>query len=645
MDKNQLMLRIKLVEQAQKNFKEELKQKFDCSWVEALRRVVTENGYWDKNAIFYRGTNITFREMFEMGKKYALSMKALGLEKGDKIPLCIGHCPEEIFAILGASMIGASITPVGEHFDPEYLAQRIEAAGTDVIFVSDDKYREIKDVLPESCKKRVMFSMMEYYADKNAYRSLEVPFFDGKDRVAEFKTEDERIVDEKDFLSMGEDYFRQYGFKEEKGSLDDVMSITFSSGTTNSHRPKPIKHAVSTYVGMATIRRKETPDLNKFSKTGEIRTLVHIPLYSNTSLLASISDSLFLGETLCLEHIYDEKFYATALQINKPNMAIATPSHWISAMKMMEEVPSFKNADLRFLMAPFTAGEPTSLGEEKFINKVFRGRHLSADFPIFKLICSLGMGAGDCENSGIWRMPHRASMQKIKSLRYFTKQVEKGYETFSVVNWAILNEDGKYCEPNERGLLVIDAPFSMIEYDGMPEETAKTKICDAYGRTWTSTKLWAYYDEMGEVQVKGRFSKEEEFPTYLIDDAICKDTKNIMSCKTVRLENGYYVAHIGLQPNLSSFRKGALLEGIESRLAKSIPNEILEKLLFNIRPYLFTYPLTGSGKRSGNLLEEEGIGTSIKLISNSAGVVKTIAGEDYINMNKDAKRFVIESKD
>ncbi len=588
-------------------FTQKLAANYNCGWARGIYKVTDEKGRWDKTAIICRDIKVTYRQMFDRAFQYARSLKALGFGKRSLIPLCVGHCPETIYTLLGASLIGAGVTPFGKHFDPEYIVERLSRMGSTVLIVTDDKYEALKSILPGTGISRVvMFSIKDSYVQENALRrELEEGFYDGINRVPIYQAENDRIIDVSEFLKLGEDYCKAQGFEEEPGSLEDIFSITYSSGTTNSHRPKPIVHQVKTYLGTGYIRTLETPDLNKFSKTGEIRSLVHIPLYSNTSLLASISDALFLGSTLCLEHIYDERFFPRSLLLNKPNQVIATTSHWISGMRTWMSEPIYQSADLRDLMSAFTAGEPASLGEERFINRCFKHFHAAADFPAFKFINALGMGGGDCENCGLWRLPHKATFEKLKRLRHFTKKgVEKGYETYTVVDWAILDRTGKHCGPNEHGLLVIDSPFTMLEYDGMPEATADTRVRDADGREWTSCRIWAYYDEFGEVFLKGRYSADDGLPLYVIDDEILKDADNVMSCKTVALDDGTLVAHIALQSECTADVK-AFLSDLEKRLSRAIPADVLGRLVYKIRPEQYSYPLTGSGKRDGGALKEE----------------------------------------
>ncbi len=628
--------------EAQKSFRSSLEQNYDLGWAEALFKVVEERGWWDKPAIYYRGTSFTYRQLKEYGFLYAQALKANGVEKGDVIPFCTSHCPQEIFSLVGASLNGAIVMPFGEHFEEDYIIDRLENKNAKLVITTNDKYPRIKDKLDKTNVKKTVVLNLKKYSIENCFLDEEEKYLGKLEPMSTFMHMDNVIVESK-FLLDGRIYGQNQEFEVVPSHLDDPFSITFSSGTTNSRKPKPIVHNNSTYIGMGLIRAKETPDLNKFSKTGETRALVHIPLFSNTSLLASISDELFLGATLCLEPIYDEKYAIYALLRNKPNLAIMTPSHWITAMKRLKYEDQFAGYDLRYLMAPFTAGEPTSAGEEKFINQVFREFNISKDFPIFRPIISLGMGAGDCENSGLWRMPHRAKMEKLKKMVNFTKKnVEKGYETYSVVDYAILGENGEHLGPNQYGKLVVDSPFTMSGYDDMPEETMKTKDIDDSGRVWTDCKLWSYEDEMGEVFIKGRYSKDEKYPLFMVDDEICKDTKHIMSCKTVAVD-GAYVAHIDIQPDKSINIKD-LLSSIEARLGGVIPEEIQERLVFKIRPRLYSYPLTGCGKRSSELLTSEGIECTWKVALKSYKM-QLVPGDSYIADIDNAKKLTLNKNE
>ena len=100
-------------------------------------------------ALFYRGTKITYREMFEKAYIYAKSLKSLGFNKGNKVPICITNTPEFVYLFLATSLIGAEANIVGEWFDKDYLTQILNDTKSKTIFIDDISYEAIKDSIKE----------------------------------------------------------------------------------------------------------------------------------------------------------------------------------------------------------------------------------------------------------------------------------------------------------------------------------------------------------------------------------------------------------------------------------------------------------------------------------------------------------------
>ena len=79
----------------------------------------------NKSALKYRGTKITYKEMFAKTYMYAKSLKQMGYKKGDEIPMCITNTPEFIYLFLASSLIGARSNIVGPWFAKEYLIETL----------------------------------------------------------------------------------------------------------------------------------------------------------------------------------------------------------------------------------------------------------------------------------------------------------------------------------------------------------------------------------------------------------------------------------------------------------------------------------------------------------------------------------------
>lgn len=87
-----------------------------------------------KDAIYYRGNKITYEDMFEKAYSYAKSLKALGIQKGTEVPMCVSNIPEFVYLFLACNLIGAKVNVVGEWFDKEYLKDILTKTDSPVMF-------------------------------------------------------------------------------------------------------------------------------------------------------------------------------------------------------------------------------------------------------------------------------------------------------------------------------------------------------------------------------------------------------------------------------------------------------------------------------------------------------------------------------
>ena len=79
----------------------DLEKNHNHSW--ALEVIDRNKNNLDAPAIYYRGRNITYAEMFNSAKNYAKSLKSMGYKKGDEIPVCVANTPEFIYLFLAIS--------------------------------------------------------------------------------------------------------------------------------------------------------------------------------------------------------------------------------------------------------------------------------------------------------------------------------------------------------------------------------------------------------------------------------------------------------------------------------------------------------------------------------------------------------------
>lgn len=605
---------------------DDLEVNHNHSWIEEIRR---RNKYTlGRKAFFYRGSDITYTEFFDRVNTVAKSLKKIGIEPGDEVAMCVSNCPEAMYFLGAINDIGAKANIFGKHFDGEYIKEIINGCSKKILIVTDDVYRDISDytisdfITPIDVEYKVAISLTDslgknYSVEPSLKRDDEK--YNLVNYVYSAKSFDNSVISFSEFLDLGKKY--PHDVRHKVGLHDDFI-ITYTSGTTNNRRPKGIVHTNNSLISMARFHDK---DLSRLPDTKYIRSLAHIPLHSNTDLITTISDTLSQCGTVALEPIYDPEFFARSLLINKPNFVPATTSFWIRAMKDFDATPEFFNEKLPFLYLPTTVGEAVSKGEEKFINKVLKSVDAGKD-KLKIMTAPLSLGAGSVEQGGIYFRLYKSLFDKL-----YDSKTKCGLVPFQLATPAILREDGTECFYGEIGRLVSNSRCTMREYKNNPLATEEFFITDAYGRNWTDSKLWAYIDTFGNVHIKGRMGDELELsngdrlPLFEINDAILSDSKNILSCETVIVEdeggNKTPVAHVELQPERKK-SKIKILESLANRVDRFCGSKVTDLLLVDTRRYTDSFPLTGCGKRNVEALKQEGTTYGVKLSDYSYRIKK-----------------------
>ena len=596
------------------------------SWIKELKKRIAELNRIDKSAIFYRGTEITYDEMFKTSNKIAKMLLDMGIKQGDEIPACISDTPELAYLLIAANTIGAKVNIFGPDFQNDYIDEILSSSGKKVIFVSDDNYFKISDNIKKvNYENKIIYSLADSLPkDKDGnsydpYKEYDDGFYDFTNKIEQVKEIDNQFISMHDTIKNIPDVSIELADM----NINDVFTITYSSGSTKIGKPKAIMHSCKGYLAMARFHDK---DLSRTSNMKSIKTLSHIPPHSNTNLASSISDTLMQGGTVAFEPIYNEHFLGRSIVINKINLLTATKSHFVQTAKDFETDPLLKGKKTPYLLAPTAVGEGTTPGEEKFINKWLRKVKAGRDFLPISLTSCLSMAGGDCEHGGLFFVLFKQLKQKLNYLN-LGKERQYGLVPFQLAKLAVLDQNGNECDYGKLGRLVANSPCTMVGYKNNEEANKNFYITDANGRKWADCKVWAYIDNMGNVHLKGRMGSEYitkdnvMIPEFIVADEILKDTKNIMSCEVVNVKDEKFgnrlVAHIELQPDRKSSIKTALLAA-QKRCMKTLPKEVCDNLLFRIRSNKEAFPLTGCGKRAAVILEQEGISNNcLKQVGNS----------------------------
>lgn len=604
-------------------------------WVKDLYEKT--QGNLDKVALKYRGTKITYREMFEKALEYAAAFEEKGIKEGmDKeIPICPSYCPEFVYSILALNLLKARVNVFGE-FNEDYLTEIINDCDSDFMICTDDKYPNIKKSIDNSnIKNIIMFSLADSLKNgEDPYIELDKDFYDFKNRVGIYQENDSRIISKDEFLSSIDEKQTKQFEDYADGNLDDVFLVTYSSGSTNSNRPKAIMHANRSLV---TIGRFQDSDLSDLSTMSDLIGETMIPAHSNTGLISSLSDVLYKGCTAALEPIYQKEFFLISMAINQPNYVCAPRNMVVYGAKQIYADERFKNFKMPYMLMLTSVGEPTSMGEEKFINKMMKKTQCGvAKLPRPVAPVPVSIGGGDCERGGMYFTPYR----KLQDLlpKYSLSNSRCGLVKYDMVQVAVLDENGNKLPNGNVGLLVANTPTVMKGYKNNEEAMSDFYIEDASGKKWTDSKTYGCIEKYGTIEVLERVGKELiledgiKVPLYVIGKEVEKDTKHILSYEVVNIDNTL-VIHVEFQPGVKC-NKEKVLMGIEKRIIKKCGSEVAKRIVYRVRSFEEGFIGTACEKRSYAALVQEGITEKcIKPIELSKSDISWVTADEYFSTN------------
>lgn len=609
----------------------DIEKNHNTSWaVEIFRRNYNN---LDLIALLYRGHKISYEEMFITSYNYAKSLKSIGYNKGDIIPICVDNIPEFIYLMLGASFIGCKLVVVGDWFDKEYLKETLNSTKSKYMFVSDKNYEYIKETINESNIEKIVLPTLNDSLPKNKngvkynpYQEIEEKFnHNFVNKVEEMKKQSPKeILSINEFENIGKEY---NGRVIEEVSIDDPFIQTYTSGTTDPGCPKGVIHSSRSYIILS--RWKES-DVSKLPSMRNMTVLGHIPTYTHMELSCAISDTLYEKCTLALEPFYDREFFIYSLLINKPNFVPASNGFWTKLCDSLNYDNKFKNINMPYLMLPTVTGEECSPGEEYYYNQTSKRHKFGTDklpYPLSPVTFSIG--GGTSESSGVF-VTILKSLQE-KRISNIVKKYGLGLTPHSFVDLEVLDKNGNYCPIGKPGLLVINGPCNMLGYADS-KLNDNIYITDSKGKKWLNQGAYSYKtDNQGRVKMKGRpnsyitLSDGSELPYYIIEDTIGKDIKNIMVAVLLKVDEENYVCHIELQRE-NKLSQEKIIDSIMNRLLNNIPEEALKKLYIKIIP---SFPVAPSGKRNTAPLFEEDI------------FENTISCSDYLKLkNNNVKKRV-----
>ncbi len=509
--------------------------------------------YPDKDALVnvQKDLRFSYSELRDISNKVAKGFIKLGIKKGDSVAIWATNVAEWIFALFGASKIGAVVVTVNTNYRSHELEYLLKQSDTRTLLLIEE-YRgsNYVDTITEVCPELAASTPGQLDCSKLPF--LKNVIFMGDKKFP-------GMFNFKDLPEMGSDISdEELAARQAACSPADVINMQYTSGTTGFPKGVMLTHNSvinnAYYVG-------ECQDY-----TDKDRLCIPVPFFHCFGLTMSITTCVVYGATMVPVEEFNPLWVLQAVGRGKCTALQGVPTMWIAE----QEHPDFAKYDMSTLRTGIMAGAPCPI---EVMRKV-----------VDKMAPEVTIAYGLTESSPV--------VTQTRTDDEIERRVTTVGRALAGVDLEIFNpETGEACPPGVPGEICIRGYVVMKGYYKMPEATEKA--IDSEG--WLHSGDLGTKDEAGYVKITGRLKDmiirggeniyPREIEEYLYTNAKVQDVQVI---GVPSIKYGEEVMAVIMLREGEASSEEEIREYCQGKIARyKIPKYVR---------FVESYPMTASGK-------------------------------------------------
>jgi len=516
--------------------------------------------YPNNVAYQYFDRKIKYKKFIKQIDKAAISFKALGINKGDIVTICMPNVPEVLISLYALNKLGAIANMLHPLSAEEEIKDSLISTKSKYLVMLDMFYNKIKNNIDETKVKKVIF--VSAADSMNIFMNIGYKIT----QIGKY----EKYPHNNKFISFKK--FKSYSlFKKDneitKYGKDTPAVILHSGGTSGT--PKNVVIQNRAFILAA---KQEKIALKKL-KPGDC-CLAILPNFHGFGLSVCMHTPLALGCYTILIPQFDSKKFDTLFKKNKPTCVLGVPTLFEALIKCNNE----KDLDLSFLKYAISGGDYLSKSLENKVNKYLEEHNSKAiitqGYGLSEALAAVCLACDDVNKSGSIGIPMAGNHVKI------------------------IDPSTRETMPyGEIGEICIHTKALMMGYLNNESETNEALQIHNDGHIWLHTGDLGYMDEDGFVFYKGRqkrmiiSSGYNVYPSHI--EEVIETHPAVLQCSVVGIPHPYK------QEVAKAFI--VLKEGFHGLFIKTEIKEYCKKNLAHYMvPYEFVYrkklPKTKLGK-------------------------------------------------
>ncbi|MBQ7789828.1 MAG: AMP-binding protein [Bacilli bacterium] len=567
--------------------KSKLKNKKESPWVKFYPEGVKQNlkysessmvgylleavaRYPESIAYDFYGFTCTYRDLYEKIRECAKSLKTLGIEKGDRVTICMPNTPSAVIMFYAINMVGGIASMVHPLSAENEIEEYLNNSESKILFVLDLCYSKVRNIIDTTKVKKVIITSVS--DDLKNIKKL-VYKYNSRGKVPTLELNDD-VMTWREFLNYGYDYQGEVICLQK---AEDVAVILYSGGTSGV--PKGILLSNRNFNALALQAHKMV------EATGQGKSLLAIlPIFHGFGLGVCIHTPLCCGMKVILVPDFSPKKFISLIKKNKPNAVCAVPS----LLEMFVKETSIGKKDLECLEAVISGGDFMSENLKERIDASLKEHgsktEVRVGYGLTEATAATCLTPTNRYKNGSIGIPFPDTLYKIVAVG--------------------THEELK---PNEDGEICICGPTVMQGYMNNESETLQTLRVHEDGKTWLHTGDIGYMDEDGYIYYRQRLKRMivsngyNLYPSHMENvinshpDVLTSTVIGIPHPQKIQVAKAFIVLNDGVEPSKETMKK--IKQHCEINLAKySLPAE------YEFRD---SFPKTLVGKVAYTKLEKE----------------------------------------
>ena len=469
----------------------------------------------DNPCLYYYNNTLTWNQTAELINKCAAALKANGVQKGDRVVICLPNMPQCVAAVYAVNKIGAvapMLHPLSVKSEADYTINLVGAKFAFCFDVSEKAFAENPDLTVVKCRTAQYFpkSLFGFAANLTYKKKIK-----GKTGPA---TNVKKLIDFADFIKEGEAYIKENGVPETATDPEATAAIMMTGGTTGN--PKGVMLSSEAINNLSW----QLPDVVTTVLGIEIDQehdgmLTALPVFHGFGFALCMHVSMCVGMAQALFPAFDAKMCSDAIKKYHLNYIFGVPDFFEKVYK----AGYLKGIDMSTMKLIGSGGDvvPYSLTEK--MDRLLKDNGAKCHFVS-------GYGLTECVTVCTFTDPRREAPQGCI-----------GVPCYNVECMTVKPGTTEECH-GEDGELCVYAPTLMQGYYHDPEETSKMLIKHDDGRVWLHTGDMCFIDDKGDIYYRQRLKRVYKISGYLVYPSFIEETYRAMAeiydCCVIGKEDG-----------------------------------------------------------------------------------------------------------